>query len=86
MVEFCIAVVHVCDTCCLRCLLLSTETRSNTGLAKQTKGTNTPTAGRGGAWRPAACDLNSWKQISQNISAAGDKEVIARRSPAADMF
>ena len=30
-------------------------------------------AERGGAERPAACDLDPWKQIGQNISAAGNK-------------
>ena len=27
---------------------------------------------RSRAWRPAACDLNLWKQISQNSLAASD--------------
>ena len=31
-----------------------------------------------GAERPAACDLNSWKQISQNTSAAGGDNLSLR--------
>jgi hypothetical protein len=31
-----------------------------------------------GAERPAACDLNSWKQISQNTSAAGGNNLSLR--------
>jgi hypothetical protein len=33
-------------------------------------------AGRGVAARPAACDLNSWKQISENISAAAYRPLL----------
>jgi hypothetical protein len=34
-----------------------------------------------GAERPATCDLNSWKQIIQNISAAGGDNLSLRAAP-----
>jgi hypothetical protein len=36
---------------------------------------------RHGAKRPAACDLNSWKQISENTSAAGGDNLSLRVAP-----
>ena len=36
---------------------------------------------RDGAERPVTCDLNSWKQISQNTSAAGGNNLSLRTAP-----
>jgi hypothetical protein len=36
---------------------------------------------RDGAERPAACDLNSWKQISQNTLAVGGYNLSLRAAP-----